>query len=303
MQILSIDLNNIKCHRDTHIDFVAGVNVLSGPNGVGKSTVFEAVGYALFGVDAKEFVGRIDRFITSGEKKGRISVTFETDKGECYQVTRWAGGGSKWLLATETEEAGHFEVEEHAGAAETEERIKELLGLQGSRSLADQFRLIIGPLQHEFLGPFVTKGKKRREMFDEILNINSWQKTWEGTRVLASALKSRIELLNAEVSAKQEQLADLPEKKSRKKELRRNRKRIKKELNDKEKRRNLADTQLVDLDNKETKLMSCLSEVKILETRLAEGKGKIATQEQRLEEAKHAQRITGETKKAKQAFD
>ena len=303
MQILSIDLNNIKCHRDTHIDFVAGVNVLSGPNGVGKSTVFEAVGYALFGVDAKEFVGRIDRFITSGEKKGRISVTFETDKGECYQVTRWAGGGSKWLLATETEEAGHFEVEEHAGAAETEERIKELLGLQGSRSLADQFRLIIGPLQHEFLGPFVTKGKKRREMFDEILNINSWQKTWEGTRVLASALKSRIELLNAEVSAKQEQLVDLPEKKSRKKELKRNRKRIEKELNDKEKRRNLADTQLVDLDNKETELMSCLSEVKILETRLAEGKGKIATQEQRLEEAKHAQRITGETKKAKQAFE
>ncbi len=53
MQILSIHLKNIKSHRDTELSFSAGINVLSGPNGVGKSTVFEAIGYALFGVDAR----------------------------------------------------------------------------------------------------------------------------------------------------------------------------------------------------------------------------------------------------------
>ena len=63
MQIQSISLNNIKCHRDTELDFVDGINVLSGVNGVGKSTIFEAVGYALFGVDARDFVGNIERFL------------------------------------------------------------------------------------------------------------------------------------------------------------------------------------------------------------------------------------------------
>ena len=49
MQILSIHLQNIKSHRDTTLTFAAGINVLSGPNGIGKSTIFEAIGYALLG--------------------------------------------------------------------------------------------------------------------------------------------------------------------------------------------------------------------------------------------------------------
>ena len=61
MQILSIHLKNIKSHRETELTFSPGINVLSGPNGVGKSTIFEAIGYALFGVDAQSFVGNVER--------------------------------------------------------------------------------------------------------------------------------------------------------------------------------------------------------------------------------------------------
>nr|MDA3786310.1 AAA family ATPase [Deltaproteobacteria bacterium] len=52
MQILSITLKNIKSHQDLELPFVSGINVLAGVNGVGKSTICEAIGYALFGVDA-----------------------------------------------------------------------------------------------------------------------------------------------------------------------------------------------------------------------------------------------------------
>ena len=121
MQILSITLKNIKSHRDRELYFVKGINVLSGVNGVGKSTIFEAIGYALFGVDARDFVGNIDRFITIGEKKGAIAVTFATDDGEKYRVSRSVGAGSKWLLAKEI--GSEFEVEDHSGAPETEARI------------------------------------------------------------------------------------------------------------------------------------------------------------------------------------
>src|SRR5512135_3841430 len=99
MQILSIQLKNIKSHRDTELSFSAGINVLSGVNGVGKSTIFEAIGYALFGVDARDFVGNIDRFITIGARKGEVAVTFATDAGETYRASRSVGAGSKWLLA------------------------------------------------------------------------------------------------------------------------------------------------------------------------------------------------------------
>ncbi len=211
MQILSIHLKNIKSHRDTELTFSAGINVLSGPNGAGKSTVFEAIGYALFGVDANVFVTNVDRFLTIGAKRGEISVTFQTDAGENWRVSRTVGTPAKWLLAKES--GGVFEVEEHARIEETEARIAELLGLANGRPLAEQFRLVIGPFQNDFLGPFVIKQPTRRqEAFDEILGIDAWRKTYKGTSTIISAIQKKLEVLDAEVKGKQEQVAVLPER-------------------------------------------------------------------------------------------
>src|SRR5512140_2044193 len=107
MQILSIHLKNIKSHRDTRLSFSSGINVLSGPNGVGKSTIFEAIGYALFGVDARDFVTNVDRFLTIGAKKGEINVVFRADDNETYRASRTVGAAAKWLLAKEI--GGTFE--------------------------------------------------------------------------------------------------------------------------------------------------------------------------------------------------
>src|SRR6266540_7338868 len=108
MQILSIQLKNIKSHRDSEIAFSPGINVLSGPNGSGKSTIFEAIGYALFGVDARDFISNVERFLSIGAKKGEIKVTFKPADGETYRVTRTVGAAAKWLLAKES--GGIFEV-------------------------------------------------------------------------------------------------------------------------------------------------------------------------------------------------
>ena len=84
MQILSIQLNNIKSHRDTELIFSPGINVLCGANGAGKSTVFEAIGYALFGVDAQDFVSNAARFISIGAKSGKVAVVFKSDYGDIW---------------------------------------------------------------------------------------------------------------------------------------------------------------------------------------------------------------------------
>ena len=211
MRILSIKLKNIKSHRDKEFSFAPGINVLSGPNGIGKSTLFEAVGYALFGVDARDFVGNIERFVTIGEKKGEVGVVFTPGDGATYQASRTVGSNAKWLLAKKVGDA--FEVEDHANAEETQARIKGLLGLDNGRSLSDQFKLVIGPFQNDFLGPFVIKQPTRRqEAFDEILGIDTWRKTYKGSKSLLDAVTHKIALIAAEVEAKQDQLAVLPDK-------------------------------------------------------------------------------------------
>ncbi len=302
MQILSIHLKNIKPHRDTELNFVSGINVLSGNNGVGKSTIFEAIGYALFGVNASDFVGNIDRFITIGAKKGEVTVTFMTDTGETYKVSRSVGAGSKWLLYKENGDS--FEVEEHSGSLETEARIKELLGLDSGRSLADQYKLVIGPFQNDFLGPFVIKQPtKRQEAFDEILGIDAWRKTYKGTSTMLSSIKNKIEIIRTEIEGKQEQIAALPERKKELKELMSGIEAEQKILAEDEKKLIETEKQVLNLDKQEKEANTVRTEIQVLENRMRDGKAKIADQEKRVKEAEKALAIMEKNRAGKEAFE
>ncbi len=302
MQILSIHLKNIKPHRDTELQFVSGINVLSGNNGVGKSTIFEAIGYALFGVNASDFVGNIDRFITIGAKKGEVAVTFMTDSGETYKISRSVGAGSKWLLHKDTE--GIFEVEEHAGSSETEARIKELLGLDSGRSLADQYKLVIGPFQNDFLGPFVIKQPtKRQEAFDEILGIDAWRKTYKGTSTMLSFVKNKIEIIKTEIEGKQEQVTVLPERKKELKELLACIEAEQKTLTENQKKLTDTEKHLLNLDKQEKEANRVKADIQLLESRIRDGKGKITDQEKRVKESEKAFGLMEKSRAGKEAFE
>lgn len=302
MQILSIHLRNIKSHRDTTISFSAGINVLSGPNGVGKSTVFEAIGYALFGVDARDFVSNVERFLSIGAKRGEISVTFQPSGSDTWQVTRTVGTPTKWLLAKEI--GGTFEVEEHAKIEETEARIAGLLGLNNGRPLADQFKLVIGPFQNEFLGPFIIKQPtKRQEAFDEILGIDAWRKTYKGTSSLVSAVQERMKLLTAEVKLLQDQVDILPQKERELADIKVALEQKRNELTVKDAALKKVEAVLAELDSREKGISSVAAEIKQLEDRIKDGGEKIATQKQRVDESQSAKRIVEQSRPGKGAYD
>lgn len=302
MQILSIHLRNIKSHRDTELSFSAGINVLTGPNGAGKSTIFEAVGYALFGVDAKDFVSNADRFLSIGSKKGEISVVFRADDGETWRVSRTVGAAAKWLLAREV--GGSFEVEDHARLEETEARVAEILGLANGRPLAEQFKLVIGPFQNDFLGPFVIRqATRRQEAFDEILGIDAWRKTYKGTTGLLSAVAKRIEILAAGVAGKQEQLMVLPDRIS---ELAANRidgAARQQGLKDAQAALVTLDARLIELEAREKALAALGNDVLLLENRIKDGTVKTAEQKQRVDESQKARKIVEESRAGKEACD
>ncbi|MCW8859235.1 MAG: SMC family ATPase [Deltaproteobacteria bacterium] len=301
MQILSIQLKNIKSHRDTELHFSPGINVLSGPNGIGKSTIFEAIGYAMFGVDAQSFVGNVERFITIGAKRGEIAVQFLIEE-ERFRVSRTVGTPSKWLLAKEM--ADTFEVEEHKDAKETEARLKELLGLDNGRSLAEQFELVIGPFQHEFLGPFVIKQPtKRRDRFDEILGIDTWRKTFNETKTLASTIKSKVESLQSGIGPLKDQVAVLPEKREAQKSANQELKQAQDNLKNQQERLKQLEEQLTEIDKFEQKSKALRVDIDTLKGRVDNGKEKIITQKQLINEAEKAHKIVVENEAGKIAFD
>ncbi len=302
MQILSIHLKNIKSHRDTSLDFAAGINVLSGPNGVGKSTVFEAIGYALFGVDARDFVTNVERFLSIGAKRGEVQVVFSIDDGSTWRVSRTVGGGVKWLLARQVKD--DFEVEEHANIRETETRLAELLGLANGRPLAEQFKLVIGPFQNDFLGPFVIKQvTKRQEAFDEILGIDAWRKTFKGTSGLLSVVQNRIEVLNAEVEVRQEQVVLLPEREKERVGLQESLAVEHLALQEKQALLSEAACHLVEQDKREKALQEATAKVQELGLRITNGEEKVADQKLRVEQARQAQQVVENNSAGKDTFE
>lgn len=302
MRIQSITLRNVKSHRDTEIAFSAGINVLCGPNGVGKSTVFEAIGYALFGVDASEFVTKAERFLSIGEKRGEIAVVFRDGSGDTWKVTRGVGQPAKWLLWKETD--GVFEVEEHAGAGETEARLAELLGLGNGRRLSEQFRLVIGPFQNEFLGPFIIKQPtKRQETFDEILGIDAWRKTYKGTSSLLAAVQERVKVLAAEITLLAEQAAALPAKRE---ELAGHQAVLaskRQELADQAAVLRELETALGDLDAKERSIATLRTDIAKLEERVKGGREKTGEQALLVEGARQAKAVVDASRAGKDAYD
>jgi len=302
VQILSIHLKNIKSHRDTELNFSPGINVLSGPNGIGKSTIFEAIGYAMFGVDAQSFVGNVERFITIGAKRGEISVVFQLADEERYRVSRTVGTPSKWLLAKES--GADFEVEEHKDARETETRLKELLGLDNGRSLSEQFELVIGPFQNEFLGPFVIRQPaKRRDKFDEILGIDTWRKTFNETKPLASTIKSKVESLQSAIGPLKDQVAELPAQREAHKVAKQELEQTQADLSEKQKSLAQVEGQLVAVDQREQAINLLNVEIDTLKGRIDNGREKIGTQKQLIEEADKAQKIVATNESGKLAFE
>lgn len=76
--ITKLKLTNFRQHHDTIIEFVPGVNTIVGANAAGKSTIPEAIEFALFGAKALRDTG--NSWITDGKSSGSVVLSFDDYK-------------------------------------------------------------------------------------------------------------------------------------------------------------------------------------------------------------------------------
>jgi DNA repair exonuclease SbcCD ATPase subunit len=86
-----IKLTNFRKHLDAEFNFGAGFTVIRGENEDGKSTIFEAMAYAMFGVKALRTP--LDEAVTWGEpdKSLRVEIDLTVD-GVLYNISRGKSG-------------------------------------------------------------------------------------------------------------------------------------------------------------------------------------------------------------------
>jgi len=102
MRLNSVRLTNFRLHTDTRIDFESGLTGIIGPNGSGKTTILEAIAWALYGMTAAR--GR-RQGIRSLSAPGRAAVKVELDfdlSGHRHRVVRTLSAAELYLDGAST---------------------------------------------------------------------------------------------------------------------------------------------------------------------------------------------------------
>lgn len=201
MNILAVEVEQIKRYERARFEFRLGTNAIVGPNGAGKSTILEAIGFALF----DHLPYKKADFVRRGAKTGTVRVTFESSlDGRAYMVVRTTGT--------------QYHVYDPATKTKLAEQkldvlawLRQHLGLEPETELGDFFRTTVGVPQGTLTAIFLETGAGRKAVFDQILRVEAYRAASD--RLLETTRHLQASLLEAEreLSGHQGRLARLPE--------------------------------------------------------------------------------------------
>ena len=102
MRLNSLRLQNFRQHVDSYITFDVGLTGIIGENGSGKSTILEAIAWALYGQDAARGKKETIRSIRAGAgARVKVELDFELG-GHRYRVERGLTSAELYLDGAET---------------------------------------------------------------------------------------------------------------------------------------------------------------------------------------------------------
>lgn len=171
MIIESLHMRNFKSHTDTRIDFNTGITIIMGGNGAGKSSILEAVSFALFKQHSSK---KIEQLITIGEKKTRMFVELVfISNGRTYLVKRERSktATSKATLMIKEGE-GFYPLS--SGDTQVTKEIQNILEMDG-----DLFLNAVYVRQGEIADLVEKTPSEKKQVIGKLLGIESLEKAWK----------------------------------------------------------------------------------------------------------------------------
>jgi exonuclease SbcC len=182
----SIELTNWKTHRHTVMNFQSGVNVLIGVMGAGKSSVMDAISFALFGTFPALSHRRttIENIISSRparEDSSEVRLRFGAD-GDTYTIARSVSRSG--ATTARLEKNGSYL---QAQPERVNEEIERLLKVD-----YDTFSRVIYSEQNR-LAYFLELAKgERKKQIDHMLGLDSFAKAEENSISLINSIRGLI---------------------------------------------------------------------------------------------------------------
>ncbi len=203
MHIRSLKLENVKSYADGMIAFAQGTNAIVGHNGAGKSTILEAIGFALF----DHLPYSQSDFVREGAKTAIVTVTFisSVDERE-YQAIRRCGSSSSHSIFDPGLDQKVCE-----GKADVLIFLRQHLGAEPTANLGDLFTNAVGVPQGTLTAAFLGTPASRKGIFDPLLRVEEYRKAYENLREPGRLLGQRQNELAVTISGLKGRLERLPQ--------------------------------------------------------------------------------------------
>ena len=162
MIIEQLDLHNFMCHKDTKIIFKDGIWLITGENGAGKSTIFDAITFALYGKTR----GDIDSIIRNGQSECKVILKFSID-GNRIVINRHRGKLHSTLNINY--ENGDASLNRPT-IAENQKKIEEIIGLNYDMFISSVY------FGRENIANFINKTPKdRKQLLFDMLGLEIYK--------------------------------------------------------------------------------------------------------------------------------
>jgi len=169
--------------------------LITGPTGAGKTTIFDGICYALYGLvsGSDKEQGYIRNDMADDSIQTYVELEFEI-KGKKYYIKRSPAQRKKKVRGdgyTEQAAAAELKILDenkiYTSIAEVNRKIVEIVGLE-----YEQFKQIIMIPQGEFRQLITAKSKEREEILRRIFGTNEYRKLQESLEKMAKGLFEEI---------------------------------------------------------------------------------------------------------------
>lgn len=201
MEILSVTLTNFKAHSDRCFKFQPGTNAICGENGAGKTSILEAIAWVLF--DHKGDY-KVEELIRNGSASAQVQVEMISSRDQrTYRIKRCTRSGYNIYDPQIGENLPYTRIKD-----EVLPWLRQHLGLSPGTDLADLFSSTIGVPQGMFTADFLLEASKRKAVFDKVLKVEEYQKTWKELATLEKFSKVESDRITREIEQHEETLKD-----------------------------------------------------------------------------------------------
>jgi exonuclease SbcC len=188
MRPVRLEIQGFTCYREKQeIDFSRlGLFAISGPTGAGKSSILDAIAFALYGKIPRMGGQNLDEFISLGA--ARASVLFEFDiQDERFRVARsLPRSGPKKVQLEQITNGSQRALAD--GVGEVNSRLHSLLGLEYEAFIQS----VLLP-QGEFSRFLKSKPADQRQILRDLLRLGVYERMRERAFAQAKELVSMIE--------------------------------------------------------------------------------------------------------------